>query len=62
MKWQIGIIVVNILVVADAFDVLFDPSNYIHRFVLKSLVFMTVMEVYLYLTNEKQEILDVLRK
>lgn len=53
MKWQIGIIEVNILVVADAFDVLFDPSNYIHRFVLKSLVFMTVMEVYLYLTNEK---------
>lgn len=40
----------------------FDPSNYIYSFILKVCIFVIVMGVYLYSTNEKQELLVLLRR
>lgn len=53
-----GIVFVSLRVVEE----LFVSPNFIYSFVLKSLVFMIVMGVYLYSTNDKQEILDLFRR
>ncbi len=57
-----GIFLAVVMFVCLKLEELFDPSNYIYSFALKASVFMIVMSVYLYSTNEKQEILDLLRR
>ncbi|WP_312066005.1 lipopolysaccharide biosynthesis protein [Leuconostoc lactis] len=62
LLFKSGVFLAGIMFACLKIVELFDPSNYIYSFVLKLLVFMTVMGVYLYTTNEKQEILDLLHR
>lgn len=57
-----GIFLAVVMFVCLKLEELVDPLNYIYSFTLKASVFIIVMGVYLYSTNEKQEILDLLRR